>query len=218
MDDLSRGLRDETACVTFRDRATDFLAAQGAHDKFASSLKAPREKLEHCYADGARELARACCELKAARDPTTPGNKKQSAVAERANGAVQMGARALLMQAGLPPPCWTYAAGYLCLCYNARAPEEGKSSWGRRFGRPFEAPLLPFGPLVRYMPPPESRLRAAKTGGAMIPGLSLGQVHEAGGLVGPESYVVPLRQLDGLNMESWRTPEGQRPAIEKSDQ
>ena len=35
MDDLSRGLHDETACVTFRDRATDFLAAQGVYDKFA---------------------------------------------------------------------------------------------------------------------------------------------------------------------------------------
>eukprot|EP00959_Pyramimonas_sp_CCMP1952_P214714 4493437-Pyramimonas_sp.AAC.1 len=35
MDDLSRGLQDETARVTFRDRATDFIAAQGARDKSA---------------------------------------------------------------------------------------------------------------------------------------------------------------------------------------
>eukprot|EP00959_Pyramimonas_sp_CCMP1952_P276637 5782354-Pyramimonas_sp.AAC.1 len=66
MDELSRGLHDETACVSFRDRATDFLAAQGARDKSAAhvchflvNLRAPEEKLEHCYADGARELARA---------------------------------------------------------------------------------------------------------------------------------------------------------------
>eukprot|EP00959_Pyramimonas_sp_CCMP1952_P133383 2789081-Pyramimonas_sp.AAC.1 len=52
----------------------------------------------------------------------------------------------------------------------------------------------------------------------MIPGIYLGCVHKAGGMVGPESYVVPLRQLDGLNMESGRTLEGKRPAIEKSDQ
>eukprot|EP00959_Pyramimonas_sp_CCMP1952_P029317 615518-Pyramimonas_sp.AAC.1 len=87
MDELSRGLHDETACVTFRDRTTDFLAAQ----------------------DGARELARACYELNIAHVPTIPGNRKHNAVAERANGAVQMGARALLTQAGLPPPYWTYA-------------------------------------------------------------------------------------------------------------
>eukprot|EP00959_Pyramimonas_sp_CCMP1952_P185072 3869975-Pyramimonas_sp.AAC.1 len=52
----------------------------------------------------------------------------------------------------------------------------------------------------------------------MIPGTYLGHVHKAGGLVGPDSYVIPLRQLDGLNMESGRTPEGKRPTIEKSDQ
>eukprot|EP00959_Pyramimonas_sp_CCMP1952_P054889 1147216-Pyramimonas_sp.AAC.1 len=37
-------------------------------------------------------------------------------------------------------------------------------------------------------------------------------------MVGPESYVVPLRQLDWLSMESGRTPEGERPTIERSDQ
>eukprot|EP00959_Pyramimonas_sp_CCMP1952_P039994 836317-Pyramimonas_sp.AAC.1 len=37
-------------------------------------------------------------------------------------------------------------------------------------------------------------------------------------MVGPGSYVVPLRQLDGFNMESGRTPEGKRPTIEKSEQ
>eukprot|EP00959_Pyramimonas_sp_CCMP1952_P210147 4397240-Pyramimonas_sp.AAC.1 len=82
----------------------------------------------------------------------------------------------------------------------------------------FEAPLLPFAPLARYVPPPESRFRAAKTGGTMIPGIYLGHVHRAGGMVGSESYVAPLRQLDGLNMEAGRTPEGKRPTMQKSDQ
>eukprot|EP00959_Pyramimonas_sp_CCMP1952_P294853 6166862-Pyramimonas_sp.AAC.1 len=93
MDELSRGLHDETACVTFCDRAADFLAAQGVHDKSAAhvcnclvNLKAPEEKLENRYTDGARELVRARYELKIAHDPTIPGNKKQNAVAERANG------------------------------------------------------------------------------------------------------------------------------------
>eukprot|EP00959_Pyramimonas_sp_CCMP1952_P066156 1381249-Pyramimonas_sp.AAC.1 len=51
----------------------------------------------------------------------------------------------------------------------------------------------------------------------MIPGTYLEYVHKAGGLVGPDSYVIPLRQLDGLNMESGRTLEGKRLTIEKSD-
>eukprot|EP00959_Pyramimonas_sp_CCMP1952_P405311 8495006-Pyramimonas_sp.AAC.1 len=68
------------------------------------------------------------------------------------------------------------------------------------------------------MPPPESRLRIAKTGGTMISGIYFGYVHKAGGMVGPKSYVAPIRQLDGLKMETGRTPAGKRPTIEKSDQ
>eukprot|EP00959_Pyramimonas_sp_CCMP1952_P243482 5089426-Pyramimonas_sp.AAC.1 len=68
------------------------------------------------------------------------------------------------------------------------------------------------------MPPPESRLRIAKTGGTMISGIYFGYVHKAGSMFGPESYVTPIRQLDGLNMESGRAPAGKRPIIEKSCQ
>eukprot|EP00959_Pyramimonas_sp_CCMP1952_P420971 8818578-Pyramimonas_sp.AAC.1 len=68
---------------------------------------------------------------------------------------------------------------------------EGQSSWWRRFGCKFDAPLLPFGSLVRCVPPPESRFRTAKTGATVIPGIYLGYVHKAGGLVEPDSYVVP---------------------------
>eukprot|EP00959_Pyramimonas_sp_CCMP1952_P238215 4977999-Pyramimonas_sp.AAC.1 len=71
--------------------------------------------------------------------------------------------------------------------------------------------------LIRFMNRTEARLRIAKTGGAMISGISFGCVREAGGMVGPESYVTPIRQLDGLNMETGWTPAGRRPIIEKSD-
>eukprot|EP00959_Pyramimonas_sp_CCMP1952_P110540 2312603-Pyramimonas_sp.AAC.1 len=60
------------------------------------------------------------------------------AVAERTNRIVQMGARALLMQAGLPPPFWAHAVRYFG--HDARAPDEGEMSWKRRFGREFAAP------------------------------------------------------------------------------
>eukprot|EP00959_Pyramimonas_sp_CCMP1952_P236191 4936220-Pyramimonas_sp.AAC.1 len=51
----------------------------------------------------------------------------------------------------------------------------------------------------------------------MVTGIYLGYVRTAGGMVGPESYVTPLRQPDDLNMETGRTPAGKRPIIEKSD-
>eukprot|EP00959_Pyramimonas_sp_CCMP1952_P175765 3672639-Pyramimonas_sp.AAC.1 len=55
MDDLSRGLHDETARVTSRDRATDSMAAQGVHDEpaihacnFLMNLTASGKNLEYC--------------------------------------------------------------------------------------------------------------------------------------------------------------------------
>eukprot|EP00959_Pyramimonas_sp_CCMP1952_P372452 7799763-Pyramimonas_sp.AAC.1 len=68
------------------------------------------------------------------------------------------------------------------------------------------------------MPPPESRFRIAGTIGTMVTGIYLGYVRNAGGAVGPESYVTPLRQFDDLNMEAGRAPAGNRPIIERSDQ
>ena len=51
-DELSRGLYGETACVTFRDRFTDYIACAGVHEKatehvvhFLTQLKHPRESM-----------------------------------------------------------------------------------------------------------------------------------------------------------------------------
>eukprot|EP00959_Pyramimonas_sp_CCMP1952_P199695 4177034-Pyramimonas_sp.AAC.1 len=86
------------------------------------------------------------------------------------------------MQAGLPPPFWTHAVRYFCLCYIAWVPENVGSPWRRRFGHDSAAPLRRFGSLVRLAPPPESRLRIAKAGGAMISGIHFGNAHKAGGM------------------------------------
>eukprot|EP00959_Pyramimonas_sp_CCMP1952_P053970 1128733-Pyramimonas_sp.AAC.1 len=162
MDDLSRG-----------DRVRDF---SRPGDRFHISAGCARQihDAQYCYTDGSRELAMAYIEFKIAHDPAIPGIKKLMVVAERSNGYVQMGTRALLMQAGHPPPFWTCAVRYFCLCFNARKPANGESSWRRRFGHEFAAPLLPFGSLVRSMPLPESMFRIAKTGGAVVAGIYLG--------------------------------------------
>ena len=41
---------------------------------------------------------------------------------------------------------------------------------------------------------------------------------EAGGIVGPDSHAVPIRQFDDLNAVTGRRPDGKRPIIEKPDQ
>ena len=125
LDELSKGLYGETACITLRDRYTGYLAAQGTHDKtadgvvdFLVQLRAPKEEFEYMYSDPASELRKACRVFnvhptefeakKTACDSTQPVNKKQNSVAERANAIVQDGARSLLMKAGLPAPYWVF--------------------------------------------------------------------------------------------------------------
>ena len=181
--------------MTLRDRFTKFLAAGPVHDKttkgvtdFLVNLRAPMESIAYVYSDGAGELKKACAELNIAHDSTQPANKKQNSVAERANAIVQDGARSLLMSAGLPPQYWVYAVPYFCLCLNAQAGEDGESPWKTRFGEPFTSPLIPFGLAVRYLPPPDSRLKQPKTGPRTRVGIYMGYVHHAGGRAGPDRY------------------------------
>ena len=68
------------------------------------------------------------------------------------------------------------------------------------------------------MPPPESRVKRAKTEERMDVGIYRGYVNHAGGLAGVDSYVCPLSELTNLNMKTGREPNGKRPIIERSDQ
>ena len=109
----SRGLHGETLCVTIHNRFTNYLGAKSCFDKssghvcdFLVNFKRRDENIEYIYTDGARELQNACKELLIAHGATIPGNKRHNCHAERANGIVQVGARALMLQAGLPAPSW----------------------------------------------------------------------------------------------------------------
>ena len=101
----SRGLHGETACVTIRDRFTNYLGARPCFDKSLGSvcdflinfIRRESETIRYCYIDGARELQNACKELRIAHDATVPGNELQNCRAERGHGIVQVGARALML-------------------------------------------------------------------------------------------------------------------------
>ena len=135
-DEDSRGRWGEVACLTFRGCFTRFTACQGVvaksadhvHD-FLVKLRRPSEKYVYFHADGARELAQAARALHAAHDSAIPGDKRQNAVAERTNGLVEEGARALLMSAWLPPAFWPYAVQRWCLAHNAQ-PKDDEDTLG----------------------------------------------------------------------------------------
>ena len=124
----------------------------------------------------------------------------------------------LVMTAGLPPPYWVYAIRYFALCHNTQKRGEDETPWKARFGEEFDYPLIPFGSAVRYLPPPDTRIKQPKVGPRTRVGIYLGYVHHAGGSVGPDHYVMPLDQLNGLNMKTGMKADGKRPCVDRPEQ
>merc|ERR1711972_942214 len=159
--------------------------------------------------DGASELAKACQTVGAAHDSAIPGDTRGNAVAERTNGIVQDGCRALLMTAGLPIQFWIYACQYFSHCYNLQPSKDGgPSPWIRRWGEPFDKVLVPFGSKIRYTPQKRSPIKEVKPDARMKVGLFLGFVHDAGGQVGNRIYAVRLSELEGLDYRTGKKKDG----------
>ena len=60
---------------------------------------------------------------------------------------------------------------------------DGKTPYERRFGQPFEGPIIPFGSLVEYHPiTAKDQSRIHQFGKKVLPGLFLGFALYAGGI------------------------------------
>ena len=63
-----------------------------------------------------------------------------------------MGARTLLVQAGLPSLCWPYATRCYCHHSNCMIGEDGASPWFRRHESHFKGDQFPLGCGVFFLP------------------------------------------------------------------
>ena len=115
---------------------------------------------------------------------------KQMGIAERAVRRVKEGTSAVLLQSGLNENWW--ADSMECYNYLRNVTDllsDGKTPYERRFGKPFEGPIIPFGSLVEYHP------KTAK---------DQSRIHQ----FGKESFswIVPwIRIVRGANLEGRRT-------------
>ena len=72
-------------------------------------------------------------------------------IAERAVRRVKEGTSAVLLQSGLNEKWW--ADSLECYIYLRNVTDllsDGKTPYERRFGQPFNGPIIPFGSLVEY--------------------------------------------------------------------
>ena len=97
-------------------------------------------------------------------------------IAERAVRRVKEGTSAVLLQSGLGEKRW--ADSMECYTYLRNIQDllsDGKTPYGRRFGEPFQGPIIPFGSMVEYFPvSAKDQSRIHQFGKKVLPGIFLG--------------------------------------------
>ena len=120
-------------------------------DRFMGQLRPKR-----VYTDRAKEFMSFLSERKLVHDTSAPGCHRANGYIERYNRSLEETARALLVQAGLPPTFSEYAVPYASLALNLVDEGEDGRPWLQRFGKEFPAVHVPFGARVAFLAPPTS--------------------------------------------------------------
>ena len=77
---------------------------------------------------------------------------------------------------------------------------DGKTLYERRFGQPFEGPIIPFGSLVEYHPfTAKDQSRIHQFGKKVLLGLFLGYALYAGGIWKGDVLVADLEELETMD-------------------
>ena len=105
----------------------------------------PGRKPKVIYTDNALEFSKACEDLSWNHCTSTPHRSETNGIAERAVRRVKEGTSAVLLQSGLNESWW--ADSMECYTYLRNVTDllsDGKTPYERRFGQPFEGPIIPF--------------------------------------------------------------------------
>ena len=96
--------------------------------------------------------------------------------------AVKEGTSVVLLQSGLDEEWW--ADSMECYCYLRNIHDllsDGKTPYERRFGMPFNGPIIPFGAMVEYRPTSaKDPSRVHQFGPEVLAGILLGYALYAG--------------------------------------
>ena len=96
-------------------------------------------------------FGKACDDLSWNHCTSTPHRSETHGIAERAVRRVKEGTSAVSLQSGLNESWWADSMEcYTCLRNVTDLLSDGNTPYDRRFGQPFEGPIIPFGSLVEY--------------------------------------------------------------------
>ena len=90
--------------------------------------------------------------------------------------------------------CWTFLRNIQDLL------SDGKTPYARRFGQPFNGPIIPFGSFVEYHPvTAKDQSRIHQSGKKVLPGLFLGYALYAGRIWKGDVLVADLEELETMD-------------------
>ena len=111
------------------------------------------------------------------------------------------GTSAVLLQSGLDENLW--ADSMECYTYLRNIQDllsDGKTPYERRFGEPFNGPIIPFGSLVGYYTiSAKDQSRIHQFGKKVLPGLFLGYALYAGGIWKGDVMVADIEELETMD-------------------
>ena len=126
---------------------------------------------------------------------------RNNGIAERAVRRVKEGTSAVLLQSGLDNEWW--ADSMECYCYLRNIQDklsDGKTPYERRFGMPFNGPVIPFGAMVEYHPiSAKDQSRLHQFGSKVLPGIFLGYALYAWRIWKGDIMVADIEELEEMD-------------------
>ena len=162
----------------------------------------PDRKPKVIYTDNSLEFGKACEDLSWNHCTSTPHRSETNGIAKRAVRSVKGGTSAVLLQSG-PNESW-WADSMECYIYLRNIQDllsDGKTPCERRFGQPFNGPIIPFGSLVEYYRiSAKDQSRIHQFGKKVLPGLFLGYaLYAGGGIWKGDVLVADLEELETMD-------------------
>ena len=175
--------------VVVQDLATQWIQAYPCKNKTSQETQRSLQKFlephrnpKVMYTDNSMGFGKACEDLSWNHCTSTPHRSETNGSAKRAVRRVKEGTSAVLLQSGLNESWW--ADSMECYTYHRNVTDllsDGKTPYERRFGQPFNGPIIPFGSLVEYYPTTaKDQSRNHQFGKKVLPGLFLGYALYAG--------------------------------------
>ena len=208
LSDTCESRNNHRYAVVVQDLATQWIQAYPCKNKTSQETQRSLQKFlepdrnpKVIYTDNSFEFGIACEHLSWNHCTSTPHRSETKGIAERAVRRVKEGTSAVLLQSGLNESWW--ADSMECYTHLRNVTDllsDWKTPYERRFGQPFQGPIIAFCSLVEYHPETakdQSRIR--QFGKKVLPALFLGYALFAGGVGKGDVLVADLEELETMD-------------------